>query len=54
MEKKDIKNILISMRTAENESLVNNLLGKIDMMDPNTLHEMIQKIGNSSAVRQDI
>ena len=37
------------MRTAENESLVNNLLGKIDMMDPNTLHEMIQKIGNDEA-----
>ena len=49
MEKKDIKNILISMRTAENESLVNNLLGKIDMMDSNTLQETIRKIGNDEA-----
>ena len=49
MEKKDIKNILISMRTAENEAMVNNLLGKIDMMDSNTLQETIQKIGNDEA-----
>ncbi len=49
MEKKDIKNILISMRTAENEAMVNNLLGKIDMMDSNTLQETIRKIGNDEA-----
>ena len=33
MKKQEIKNILMSMRTQENDTLVNNLLGKIDTMD---------------------
>lgn len=53
MEKRDIKNILISMRTTENEAQVNNLLGKIDMLDFSTLQEMLQKIGdNEDSVRK--
>ena len=30
MNKQEIKNILISIRTQENDTLINNLLGKID------------------------
>ena len=53
MEKRDIKNILISMRTTENEAQINNLLGKIDMLDFSTLQEMLQKIGdNEDSVRK--
>lgn len=53
MEKRDIKNILISMRTTENEVQINNLLGKIDMLDFSTLQEMLQKIGdNEDSVRK--
>ena len=33
MDKKDIKAILMSMRTTENDGMINKLLGKIDMMD---------------------
>lgn len=31
MNKKEVKNILISMRTPENEIAVNHLLGQLDM-----------------------
>lgn len=30
MDKRDVKNILMSMRTPENEFMVNNLLGNQD------------------------
>lgn len=33
MNKEEVKNILISIRTPENEKLVNYLLGEIDIMD---------------------
>ena len=33
MNKEDVRNILISMRTADNEATVNFLLGNIDMKD---------------------
>lgn len=47
MKKQEIKNILISMRTQENDTLVNNLLGKIDMMDEKSLQTALEKIGNN-------
>ena len=37
MNKKDIKNILTSMRTIENQEIINKLLGKIDMIDEESL-----------------
>lgn len=47
MDKEGIKNILISVRTPENAGIVNNLLGKIDIMDSNEIEKAIAKIGNS-------
>lgn len=47
MNKKEIKNILISMRTPENETLVNYLLGEIDMRDETTIEQAAEKLGNN-------
>ena len=38
LNKSEIKNILFSMRTAENEEIINNLLGKIDLLSEEKLH----------------
>lgn len=46
MNKKDIKNILMSMRNAENEAEVNKLLGEIDIMQEDTIEQICIKIGN--------
>jgi len=52
MNKKDIKNILMSMRTNENEEMINKLLGKIDMMDDKSLQKAVEEVGgNEDAVR---
>ena len=47
MKKQEIKNILMSMRTQENDTLVNNLLGKIDTMDEKSLQTALEKVGNN-------
>ncbi len=47
MKKQEVKNILISMRTKENDTLVNNLLGKIDMLDEQSLQTALEKLGNN-------
>lgn len=47
MKKQEIKNILMSMRTQENDTLVNNLLGKIDRMDEKSLQTVLEKVGNN-------
>lgn len=47
MKKQEIKNILISMRTQENDTLINNLLGKIDMMDEKSFQTALEKVGNN-------
>lgn len=47
MTKQQIKDILMSMRTNQNEAIVNNLLGKIDMMDEISIQEIVQKFGNN-------
>ena len=47
MKKQEVKNILISMRTEENDTLVNNLLGKIDMLDEQSLQTALEKVGNN-------
>ena len=46
MDKKEIKALLMSMRTNENESIVNNLLGKIDMLTDEKIESMISQIGH--------
>lgn len=45
--KKEIKNLLMSMRTSENENTINSLLGKIDLLSDEKLESMISKIGNT-------
>lgn len=47
MYKKEIKNLLMSMRTSENEKTVNSLLGKIDLLSDEKLESIISKIGNT-------
>lgn len=47
MNKKDVKSILMSMRTQNNEEKINRLLGKIDMLDEETLQKAIQKVGET-------
>lgn len=47
MQKQDVKNILMSMRTQENSEAVNYLLGRIDMMDEQAIQENLAKVGDS-------
>lgn len=55
MNKKDVKNMLISMRTPQNEEAVNNLLGKIDLMEESKIQEIIAQLGGSEeAVRKEL
>lgn len=42
-----MKGILISMRTQENENIVNNFLGKLDVLDETSLQNLVQKLGES-------
>lgn len=52
MEKKDVKTILMSFRTSENDEIINKLLGKIDMMDDISLQNAVAKVGGTEdAVR---
>ena len=53
MNKKEIKGILISMRAPENESIVNNLLSKIDLIPEDKLLEMAKEVGdNEESIRK--
>jgi len=47
MKKQEIKSILMSMRTQENDTLINRLLGKIDKMDEQSIQTTLEKIGNT-------
>ena len=47
MNKQEVQNILISLRTQENGPLVNNLLGKIYMLDEKSLQSALEKVGNT-------
>lgn len=49
MKKDEIKSLLMSMRSAENESVINYLLGKIDMMDDHSIEEAANKVGNNES-----
>lgn len=46
MNRNEIKRILMSMRNAQNEEKVTNLLGKIDLIPEEKLEKMIAQIGN--------
>ena len=53
MNKKDVKRILISMRTTENKDQVDNLLGKIDVLPEEKLQAMVIEIGdNEESIRK--
>lgn len=53
MNKVQIKNILISMRKKENEEIINNLLGKIDIMDDSSLQNAVRQVGETEeAIRE--
>lgn len=55
MNRRDVKNILISMRTNQNATAVNNLLGKIDLMEERQIQEILNQLGNSEeAVRGEL
>ena len=47
MNKKDIKMILMSMRTSENDAMINKLLGKIDMIDDIVLQNAVEQVGGT-------
>lgn len=47
MNKKEVKNILISMRTPENEIAVNHLLGQLDMKSDTEIEQITERLGNS-------
>lgn len=47
MTKKEIKKILMSMRTPENETVITPLLGEIDMMNEKTIQQHLQEIGDT-------
>lgn len=47
MNKKEIKNILMSIRTSDNEKYVNNLLGKIDLLSESKLESIVAQIGDN-------
>lgn len=46
MKRDEIKRILMEMRTAENESQVNNILGKLDLIPEEKLETMTMQIGD--------
>lgn len=48
MNKKDVKKILFAIRTSENEAIVNNIIGEIDMM---TDEEIEDKTKNASEMQ---
>lgn len=47
MNKKEVKNILISMKNAKNEKLINYLLGEIDVRDEASIEQATAKLGNN-------
>ena len=47
MKKSEIKNILFSMRNADNEDIINNLLGKMDLLSEDKLQSMLEQIGDT-------
>ncbi len=47
MKKIEVKNILFSMRTTDNEEIVNNLLGKIDLLSEENFQAMLKQIGDN-------
>lgn len=52
MNKQEVRNIIMSLRTSENHNVVSNILGKLHMMTEEQIGELLQKIGDDeNAVR---
>lgn len=52
MNKKEIRNIIMSLRTRENHYIVNNILGKLHMMTEEQIAGLLQEIGDDeNAIR---
>ena len=49
MNKKEIKDLLMEMRTAQNERIVNYLLGRLYMLNDEEINEKLLKIGDDEA-----
>lgn len=47
MDKKEVEDIVISMRTSENEEIINGLLEKIGTIEDTSLQEAIKKVGGT-------
>lgn len=47
MDKREIKNILMNMRTQENGTYIDFLLGKIDGLEEKSIQSMLEKIGRT-------
>lgn len=47
MKEQEIKNIIISLRTRENNGIVDNILGKLDLMPEEQLGKIVKKIGDN-------
>ena len=47
MNKQEVKSLLMSMRTENNQNIVNYLLGKIDLMDEKSIDEAVKKAGGT-------
>ena len=52
MKRSDIKNILMALRNNSNESIINNLLGKIDLLPEEKLQHMIAQVGDENNIKQ--
>ena len=47
MNKLEIKNLLISMKTSNNENTINELLSKIDLLTEEKLDSMVKQVGDN-------
>lgn len=47
MVKSEVKKILLSMQTLENEAQIVHILGKLDMMEEAELEKLVKEIGNT-------
>lgn len=47
MTRKEIKDILMSMRTQENGIIINKLLGKLDLIDEESLQNAVKQVGET-------
>lgn len=53
MNKESVKMLLMSMRNAENEKIINKMLGGVDIMDEKTFQNAVEQVGGTEeAVRK--